>query len=177
MKKKKIYLCFVDYQKAFDRVRHDKLAEVMVKAGIPDLERRLIINLYWRQHAAVRWDVEVSREVGVERGVRQGCVISPMLFDLYSEFVIRGAVEGVEGIGFGGVNITNLRYADDAVLVAERRRKVQKMVDGLGTTCKEYGMEINVGRTGVMVMSGTAGPGGMQRCVVLDGVPLERVSR
>ena len=67
MKKKKIYLCFVDYQKAFDRVRHDKLAEVMVKAGIPDLERRLIINLYWRQHAKVRWDGEVSREVRVER--------------------------------------------------------------------------------------------------------------
>src|SRR5437867_12849069 len=59
MKKKKIYLCFVDYQKAFDRVRHDKLAEVMVKAGIPDLERRLIINLYWRQHAAGRWYGEV----------------------------------------------------------------------------------------------------------------------
>ena len=49
---------FVDYQKAFDRVRHDKLAEVMVKAGIPDLERRLIINLSWRQHAAVRWDAK-----------------------------------------------------------------------------------------------------------------------
>src|SRR3989442_13533925 len=48
MKRKKIYLCFVDYQKAFDKVRHDKLAEEMVKAGIPDLERRLIINLYWR---------------------------------------------------------------------------------------------------------------------------------
>ena len=51
-------------------MRHDKLVEVMEKAGIPDLERRLIINLYWRQHAAVRWDGEVSREVGVERGVR-----------------------------------------------------------------------------------------------------------
>src|SRR2546425_4649515 len=78
-KKKKIYLYFVDYQKTFDRVRHDKLVEVMEKAIIPDLERRLIIHLYWRQHAAVRWDGEVSREVDVERGVRQGCVISPPL--------------------------------------------------------------------------------------------------
>ena len=73
----------------------------MVKAGIPDLERRLIINLYWRQHAAVRWDGEVSSEVGVERGVRQGCVISPMPFNLYSEFMIQEAMEGVEGIRFG----------------------------------------------------------------------------
>ena len=128
-KKKKIYLCFVDYQKAFDRVRHDKLVEVMEKAGIPDLERRLIINLYWIQHAAVRresWDGEVSREVGVQRGVREGCVISPMLFNLYSEFMIQEAMEGVEGIGFGGVNITNLRYADDAVLVAEKRKKCRR---------------------------------------------------
>src|SRR6267154_724498 len=54
-KKKKLYLCFVDYQRAFDRVKHDKLVEVMEKAGIPDLETTLIINLYWRQHAVVRW--------------------------------------------------------------------------------------------------------------------------
>ena len=46
---KKVYLCFVDYQKAFDRVRHDKLLEVMEKAGISELERRFIINLYWKQ--------------------------------------------------------------------------------------------------------------------------------
>src|SRR2546425_4921094 len=140
MKRKKIYLCFADYLKAFDSVRHDKLAEVMVKAGIPDLERRLIINLYWRQHAAVRWDGEVSREVGVERGVTQGCVISPMLFNLYCEFMIQEAMESVEGIRFGGVNITNLRYADDAVLVAEKRKKMQKMIDRLNITCKAYGI-------------------------------------
>src|SRR3989442_869266 len=122
-KKKKIYLCFVDYQKAFDRVRHDKLVEVMEKAGIPDLERRLIINLYWRQHAAVRWDGEVSREVDVERGVRQGYVISPILFNLYSEYMIKEAMENVEGIKCNGIIITDLRYADDAVLVADKRKK------------------------------------------------------
>ena len=104
-------------------MRHDKLVEVMEKAGIPDLERRLIINLYWRHHAAVRWDGEVSREVDVERSVRQCCVISSILFNLYSEFMIQEAMEDVEGIRFGGVNITNIRYADDAVLVAEKRRK------------------------------------------------------
>src|SRR5437867_9514366 len=164
MKRKKIYLCFVDYQKTFDRVRRDKLVEVRVKAGIPDQERRLIINLYWRQHAAVRWDGEVTREVAVERGVRQGCVISPMLFNLYSEFMIQEALEGVEGIRFGGVHITNLRYADDAVLVAEKRRKTHKMIDRLNTTCKAYGMEINVKKTKVMIMNETAKTKGMQRC-------------
>src|SRR6267154_692337 len=75
-KRKKLHLRFVNYQKAFDRVKHDKLAEVMEKAGVPEMERGLIINVYWRQHAAVRWDGEISKEVRVERGVRQGCVIA-----------------------------------------------------------------------------------------------------
>src|SRR5206468_9794837 len=101
-----LYLCFVDYQKAFDTVKHDKLAEVMEKAGIPELERRLIINLYWRQHAAVRWDSEVGRQVVIERGVRQGCVISPLLFKLYSEFMIKEALENDEGIKCNGINVT-----------------------------------------------------------------------
>src|SRR5437867_3423527 len=111
--------CFVDYQKAFDRVRQDKFAEVMEKAGIPNLERRLIINLYWRHHAAVRWDGEVSREVGVERGVRKGVISPIILFNLYSEFMIKEAMKNVEGIIFNGINITDLGYANDAVLVAD----------------------------------------------------------
>ena len=96
--KKKLYLCFVDFQKSFDRVKHDKLVEVMEKAGIPELERRLIINLYWKQRAVVRWDTETSREIKVERVVRQGCVISPLLFSLNSKFMIREAMEEIEGI-------------------------------------------------------------------------------
>src|SRR6266516_4305149 len=70
-KGKKLYLCFVDYQKAFDRVKHNKLIEVMGKAGLPELELRLIKNIYWRQQSAVRWDGEVSRDVKVEKGGRQ----------------------------------------------------------------------------------------------------------
>ena len=68
MKGKKLYLCFPDYHKAFDGEKHDKLAEVMEKIGVPELERRLIINLYWRENETVRWNGEVSREVKVERG-------------------------------------------------------------------------------------------------------------
>jgi hypothetical protein len=76
----------------------------MEKAGIPDLEMRLIINLYWHQHASVRWEGEVSRDFKVERGVRQGCIISPLLFNLYSEFMTREAMEGTEGVKIGGKN-------------------------------------------------------------------------
>ena len=150
---KKVYLCFVDYQKAFDRVRHDKLLEVMEKAGIPELERRLIINLYWKQQAAVRWDNEISRYVNIKSGVRQGCIISPILFNLYSEFMIAEALEHEDGIKFNGINVTNLRYADDAVLVANSRKKLQKMLDKLNIACKIYGMALNVKKTKVMIVS------------------------
>ena len=126
----------MDYQKAFSRAKPDKLVEVMEKAGIPDLERKLIIYRYWRQHAVVRWDGEISREVVVERGARQGCVISPLLFNLYSECMIKEAMEGMEGVAFNGINVTNLRYADDAVLMADRRKKMQKIIDILSETCK-----------------------------------------
>ena len=68
MEEKKLYLYFVHYQKAFDRLKHDKLEKGMEKAGAPELERRLIKNLYWRQHSAVRWIDEVSRDVKVEKG-------------------------------------------------------------------------------------------------------------
>ena len=108
-KGKKLYLCFIDYQKAFDRVKHDKLTEVMKKAGIPELERRLIINLYWQQHASVRWEREVTQNFKVERGVRQGCIISPLLFNLYREFMISEAIEGMEGVNIGGNNMRTMQ--------------------------------------------------------------------
>ena len=82
----------MDYQKAIDRVKHDKLAEAMVKAGVSDLERRFIVNLYWMHRAAVRWDGEISKDVVVEMWIRQGCVISPLLFNLYSKFKIKEAM-------------------------------------------------------------------------------------
>ena len=79
----------------------------MEKAGVPELERRLIINLYWRQNAAVRCNGEICRDV---------------------------EVEGMEGISFGGGNMTDLRYADDAVLMFNKRKKMQEMINRLSET-------------------------------------------
>ena len=138
------------------------------------MERRLIINLYWLQSAAVRWNGEISRDVKVEKGVRQGCVISPLLFNLYSEFMIKEAMEDVERIGIGGFNITDLRYADDAVLVADKRKKMQKMIDRLSENCIEYRMKISVKKDSNDVMNGS---GRIKQHVKLNNVPLERVTR
>ena len=64
---KNIYLCFIDYQKAFDRVRHEELVEIMEKAGIQELERRLIINIYWEQQAMIRWETASEDLASVSR--------------------------------------------------------------------------------------------------------------
>src|SRR5688572_11833559 len=85
-------------------------------------------------------------------------------------------MEGIEGISFGGFNITDLRYADDAMLVADKRKKLQKMIDKLNDNCKEYGMDINVKKTKVMVLGGDRVGNGSQVCLTLDGVPLEQVT-
>ena len=104
-------------------------------------------------------------------GVRQGCVISPLLFNLYSGFMIE-AMDEMEGISFGEFNITNLRYADDAVLVADKKKKLQEMIDKLNDTCKEYGMDINVRKTKVMVVGGDGAENGSQACFTLDRWPV-----
>jgi hypothetical protein len=103
--------------------------------------------------------------------------VSPLLFNLYSEFVVRGAMEGLKGVKIGGKNITDLRYADDAVLVADRVGGVRRMMDRLSEACGVYGMEIGVRKTRVMIVGDTEETRGVQRGIVLDGVPLEQGSR
>ena len=80
-KQKDIYACFIDYANVFDRVQHAKLIECLKNINI-DRDIRLIKNLYWEQKASVRVEQDMSVEVDIKRGVRQGCVLSPMLFNL-----------------------------------------------------------------------------------------------
>src|SRR2546425_842465 len=91
--------------------------------------------------------------------------------------MIEEALKIEEGIKFNGVNVTDLRSTDDAVLVADKRTNMQKMIDRLNETCKAYGMEINVKKTKVMIMNKQEKQKGMQSCIMLNNVPLEQVTR
>ena len=84
--------------------------------------------------------------------MRQGCIISPILFNLYSEYIIAEVMEYESGIKFNGNYISNLQYADDAALMSESKKKLQKMLDKLNSSCLDYGMA-NVKKTKVMVIS------------------------
>ena len=164
----------MDYQKAFDRINHEKLLEIMEKAGIPDLERKLIKSLYWNQYAVIKTADGKSRRICIRRGVRQGCIISPILFNLYSEYMMKDFQDDVKGIIIGGKNYTNLRYADDAVFVSDEEEELQTIITRLGETCKEYGMEVNVKKTKTMVFNKS---GNIQCSITANGTNLEQVSK
>lgn len=85
---------FIDYKKAFDCVNHGKLINILNNIGLDSRDIRIIANLYWNQKAFVKVGDEQTDELEIQRGVRQGCVLSPLLFNLYSEQVISEALDG-----------------------------------------------------------------------------------
>ena len=118
---KNIYLCFIDYAKAFDCVDHNKLWKILKEMGIPDHLTCLLRNLYAGQEATVRTGHGTTDWYQRGKGVRQGCILSPCLFNFYVESIMRnaGLEEARAGIKIAERNINNLRYADDTTLMAE----------------------------------------------------------
>ena len=95
-KKKDLFVCYIDYTKVFDKVNHNKLLQIMRQIGIPQLKSKLIYNLYWKQHAKVKFENNMTERIRIEKGVRQGCILSPILFNLYSEMLVREALREEE---------------------------------------------------------------------------------
>ena len=118
---KNIYFCFIDYAKAFDCVDHDKLQKILQEMGTPDHLTCLLRNLYAGQEATVRTGPGTTDWFQIGKGVCQGCILSPCLFTIYAEYIMRNA--GLEktqaGIKIAGRNINNLRYVDNTTLMAE----------------------------------------------------------
>ena len=148
-KQKDLYMCFVDFEKAFDTVKHDCLMDTLRKYGVDGADMRVMAQLYWEQRAVVRVGEDTSESVNIERGVRQGCVLSPDLFSLYTQIVMEELRE-MDGVRMGGKNINNIRYADDMVMIAETEEKLQSLIDRLQEECWRMGLRINIGKTEVM---------------------------
>ena len=119
---KNIYFCFIDYAKAFDCVDHNQLWKILKQMGIPDHLICLVRNLYAGQEATVRTGHGTTDWFQIGKGVCQGCILSPCLFNIYAEYIMRNAGLGETqvGIKIAGRNINNLRYADDTTLMAEK---------------------------------------------------------
>ena len=125
------YFWFIDYAKAFDCVDHKKLWKILKEMGISDHLTCLLRNLYAGQGATVRTGHGTTACFQIGKGVRQGCILSPCLFNLYAEYIMRnaGLEEAQAGIKIAGRNINNLRYADDTTLMAESEEELKKPLD------------------------------------------------
>ena len=124
---KNIYICFIDYAKAFDCVDHNKLWKILQEMGIKDHLTCLLRNLYAGQEPTVRTRHGTKDWFQIEKGVRQGCILSPCLFNFYAGYIMRntGLEEPQAGIKIAGRNINNLRYADDTTLMAESEEELK----------------------------------------------------
>ena len=127
---KNIYFCFLDQAKAFDCVDHNKLWKILKEMGIPDHLTCLFRNLYAGQEATVRTGHGTTDWFQTRKGVCQACILSPCLFNLYAEYILRnaGLDESQARIKIAGRNINNLRYADDTTLMAESEEEVKSLL-------------------------------------------------
>ena len=109
---------------------HNKLRKILQEIAIPDLLTCLFRNLYAGQEATVRTGHGTTDWFQIGRGVRQGCILSPCLFNLYAEYIMRnvGLEKAQAGIKIAGRNINNLRYADDTTLMAESEEELKNLL-------------------------------------------------
>ena len=149
-----LFICFVDFEKAFDRLKWTKLLKILKEIGIDWKDRRLIKNLYMNQTAVVRTEYGDSEPGQIGRGVRQGCLLSPLLFSIYAEMMMVEAMDDVKGgVRVGGEMLTDVKFADDQGMVSETEEGLQNLMNALHEKGKNYDMKINVKKTKVMRVS------------------------
>ena len=127
---KNIYFCFIDNNKAFDCMDHNELWKILKDMGIPDHLTCLMRNLYAGQEATVKTGHETTEWFQIGKGVCQGCILSPCLFNLYAEYIMRnsGLDEAQAGIKIPRININNLKYVDDTTLMAETEEELKSLL-------------------------------------------------
>ena len=126
---KNIYFCFIDYAKTFDCLDDNRLWKILKKMGISDHLTCLLRILCTGQKATVRTGHGTTDWFQIGKGIRQGCISSPCLFNLYAEYIMRnaGLKEAQAGINIAGRSINNLRYADGTTLMAESEEELKSL--------------------------------------------------
>ena len=134
---------------------------------------RIVRNIYWQQEAAMKVDNITGKYTQIKQGVRQGCVLSPDLFSLYSENILR-SIQNMPGIKIGGHNINNLRYADDTVLMAENQEHLQDLLNRTVIESEQKGLSLNIKKTETMIISRNSIP--LNSKIVLNEKSLRQVN-
>ena len=147
-----IYREFIDYVKAFDSVDHNKLWKILKEKKIPDYFTSLLRNLYAGQEATVRTGHGTTDWFQIGKGVCQGCILSPCLFNLYAEYIMRnaGLDEAQAGIKIARRNINNLKHTDDTTLMAESEEELKSLLMKVKEESEKVGLKLNIQKTKIM---------------------------
>ena len=166
-----VHLCFIDYSKAFDCVNHDLMWKTLREMGIPMHLITLLKNLYSNQIAVVRTEHGETTSFQIKKGVRQGCILSPYLFILYAERIMRkaGFDDEAEGVRIAGKTVNNLRYADDTTLLAGKKEVLKNNIRKLRLESEKAGLFFNIKKTKIMTTESW-------RSFEVDGEEIEVVS-
>ena len=151
------YFCFIDYTKAFYCVDHNKLWKILKEMRIPDHLTCLLRNLYAGQEATVRTGYGTIDLSQIGKEGRQGCILSPCLFNLYAEYIMRNArlEEAQAGIKIVRRNINNFRYADDTTLMAESKEELKSLSMKVKEKSEKVGLKLNIQKTKIMASGPT----------------------
>ena len=146
---KNIYFCFIDC------VDHNKLWKILKEMGIPDHLTCLLRNLYAAQEATIRTGHGTTDWFQIGKGVHQGCILSPCLFNLYAEYIMQNSRldEAQAGIKIARRNINNLRYADDTTLMAESEEELKSLLMKVKEESEKVGLKLNIQKTKIMALS------------------------
>ena len=146
---KNTYFCFIDYAKAFDCVDQNKLWKVLEEIGTQDYLTCLLRNLYAGQEATIRNGHGTTDWVQIRKGVRQGCILPPCLFNLYAKYIIRtaGVDEAQSGIKIAERNTNNLRDADDTTLMIESEEELKSLLMEVKKESEKFGLKLDIQKT------------------------------
>ena len=149
---KNIYFCSIDYAKAFDYVDHNKLWKILKEMGKLDHLTCLLRNLYAGEEATVRTGHVTTDWFQIGKGVCEGCILSPYLFNLYAAYIMRNAwlEEAQAGIKIAGRNINNLRYAYDTILMAESEEELKSLLMKVKVESEKGGLKLNIQKTKIL---------------------------
>ena len=147
-----VHMCFVDLEKAYDRVPQSILWGVLREYGVDGLLLRAIRSLYHRSQSLVRIASSKSDPFPVRVGLRQGCPLSPVLFITFMDRISRRS-HAVEGVRFGDLRIPSLLFADDVVLLASSNSDLQLSLGRFAAECEAAGMKISTSKSEAMVLS------------------------
>ena len=143
MVNKKVFCAFVDLEKAYDSVVRSKLWDVLKDYGVDGSLLRTMQAMYENNQACVLVDGKMSEWFRIDKGLKQGDVMSPWTFNIYMDSVMRDAHNPNAGVKIGGENVSVLLYADDVVFISDTAKGLQDIVDQFDAACEPKSLRIN----------------------------------